>query len=312
VRIGLPKGRPTLRVAGASIMPALLHSGRAARALARALALVAVITGVEPSTATPRKVREVSPAQPARLVDSHARFFTIKDVLARHDGFESWKLRLASLGPADTASDAPIAHQIKLQKSMEPFGLVTFRAPEGTLWENWRRLESEMNAEAETLARCRASTDACSAPARKFLAMVDAARSLAAGRIETVNRQVNAAIHFTSDLAQHGVADRWTAPLATLAAGAGDCEDYAFAKYAILRVAGIPAEDMRVLLVRDLQSRQDHAVLAVRQETRWLVLDNRWAEPVDAAELRRFVPLFAIDERGVNLFAAPYAARPGA
>jgi predicted transglutaminase-like cysteine proteinase len=299
-------------MAGTSIMPALLHSGCATRALACALAFVAATTVVEPSTATPRKVREISPAQPARLVDGHARFFTIKDVLARHDGFESWKLRLASLGPADIPPDVPIAPQVQPQKHMEPFGLVTFRAPEGVLWENWRKLESEMKAEAETLAHCRANADACSAPARRFLAMVDAARSVPAGRIETVNRLVNAAINFVSDFAQYGVADRWTAPLATLAAGAGDCEDYAFAKYAILRLAGVPAEDMRVLLVRDLQSRQDHAVLAVRQETRWLVLDNRWAEPVDAAELRRFVPLFAIDERGVNLLAAPYAARPGA
>ena len=42
----------------------------------------------------------------------------------------------------------------------------------------------------------------------------------------------------------------------------------------------------------------------------WLVLDNRSATLFETADVRHFMPLFAIDERGVNLFAAPYAARP--
>ena len=111
-------------------------------------------------------------------------------------------------------------------------------------------------------------------------------------------------------LAQHGVADRWTAPLATLAAGRGDCEDYAIAKYAILRAAGIPEADLRLLLVRDRAVRQDHAVLAVRDNGRWLVLDNRHLMLAETTMLPQFTPLFALDHQGVSLFATPYVARP--
>jgi hypothetical protein len=64
-----------------------------------------------------------------------------------------------------------------------------------------------------------------------------------------------------------------------------------------------------LLLVKDRAVRQDHAVLAVRLDARWLVLDNRRDTPLETADLRHFQPLFTLDSRGVNLFAAPYASR---
>jgi hypothetical protein len=53
--------------------------------------------------------------------------------------------------------------------------------------------------------------------------------------------------------------------------------------------------------------RQDHAVLAARLGDRWLILDNRRAELIEDASASNFTPVFAIDHRGVHLFAAPYA-----
>ena len=41
------------------------------------------------------------------------------------------------------------------------------------------------------------------------------------------------------DLEHHGQIDVWSSPLATLARGAGDCEDYAIAKFIALQRAGI-------------------------------------------------------------------------
>jgi predicted transglutaminase-like cysteine proteinase len=102
----------------------------------------------------------------------------------------------------------------------------------------------------------------------------------------------------------------WSPPLETLGAGIGDCEDYAIAKFALLRDAGIAEKDLKVLLVRDTAVRQDHAVLAVRVDGRWLVLDNRRSNLSETRDLPYFMPLFAIDHNGVSLFAAPYAERP--
>jgi predicted transglutaminase-like cysteine proteinase len=108
---------------------------------------------------------------------------------------------------------------------------------------------------------------------------------------------------------QHGVADLWSAPLASFASGRGDCEDYAIAKYVALRESGVAAEDLRIVLVRDLVVREDHAVLAVRQDERWMILANRSMAPIADSDARSFMPLFALDHDGVKLFAAPYAER---
>ncbi|MEA2971114.1 MAG: hypothetical protein QOE78_4375, partial [Alphaproteobacteria bacterium] len=110
--------------------------------------------------------------------------------------------------------------------------------------------------------------------ARRFVRILDEARGLEGqARIEAINRSINNAIRYMSDGAQHGVPDLWSAPLATFATGFGDCEDYAIAKYVALHEAGIPFDAMRLLLLRDRAGRQDHAVLAVRDEGRWLLLD---------------------------------------
>ena len=56
--------------------------------------------------------------------------------------------------------------------------------------------------------------------------------------------------------------------------------------------------------------REDRAVLAPSLEGRWLILDNRRSELIEDSEASSFTPLFAINHRGVQLFAAPYAKLP--
>jgi predicted transglutaminase-like cysteine proteinase len=243
-----------------------------------------------------------------------ARFFTINQIMARREGRvePTEPFRLADAIPTDRTSDAPIPAPSKPKSSDEPFGLLTFRAPEGPLWVKWRAIEAEMKTEENVLDQCRVEPDQCaSAAARHYLAFVDETRRrVGRARGETINNLVNDAIRYSSDLEQHGVIDVWMAPLATLASGRGDCKDYAIAKYFALRDAGTAPEDLRLLLVRDLSVRQDHAVVAIRADGRWLILDNRYSRLLDAAEAHQFVPLFAIDYQGVKLFAAPYAERP--
>ena len=86
--------------------------------------------------------------------------------------------------------------------------------------------------------------------------------------------------------------------------GKRDCEDYAIAKYAALRDAGTPARDLRLLVVRDTTARTNHAVLAARQDGRWLLLDNRWRRLIPDHEARFFKPLFALNTAGVERFTA--------
>ena len=93
----------------------------------------------------------------------------------------------------------------------------------------------------------------------------------------------------------HGVADRWSAPLATLATGRGDCEDYAIAKLQMLRSAGFADRDLYLVIVKDLVRRADHAVLVVRAEGRMLLLDNGTDRIADAANAQDYRPVLSFN-----------------
>ena len=243
-----------------------------------------------------------------------ARFFTINQVLAKHKQVASTSptVHLAAIDPTEIVSDTPSTVNVPPQ-SDEPFGLFTFKAPEGHLWVKWHNVEADIQTEAPALARCRAEPDNCTPSAARFVAIINqAALRQGRARLEVINEQINAAIRYTSDMVQWGAPDVWSAPLdlnnrGSFNTGLGDCEDYAIAKYVALREAGVAAGDLRLLLVRDNAVRLDHAVLAARDNGRWLILDNRWARLIDDTEAKQFLPLFAVNEQGVKLFAAPYA-----
>lgn len=254
-------------------------------------------------------LRSTAPAPAA----TGARFFSINSVLARVDGKAQpdQEVRLASATPTDVVSDAPDAAlpQSSLG-SNEPFGLFTFRAPQGVLWRKWRTLKDDISAELEQVSNCKSDHAACTAAANRFVLMLDETKRRGGrARIETANSLINGAIRYQSDLAQHGVIDLWSAPLASFASGRGDCEDFAIAKYVLLREAGIPEQDLRILLVRDRSVREDHAVLAVRDENAWLVLDNRRSVAANDSEFGYFTPLYVLDAGGVSLFAKPYLSQ---
>ncbi|WP_291856120.1 transglutaminase-like cysteine peptidase [Bradyrhizobium sp.] len=240
-----------------------------------------------------------------------ATYFSINAVLAKVDaqrGRGPGAVRLAAINPSNTATDAAPAVREAPAAGSEPFGLVTFRAPDGLLWRKWRGIEAAMAREQAVIDQCRSDAANCPAHAAQFLRLVGVlGEKSGREKLDEANRGVNTAIRYVSDQAQHGETDRWTAPLATYATAKGDCEDYAIAKYVALTAAGFSRNDLQLVLVRDRAVRQDHAVLAARLDGRWLMLDNRFANLMEDADAARFTPLFAIDHNGVHLFATPYA-----
>ena len=188
----------------------------------------------------------------------------------------------------------------------EAFAYFESQPSPDALLKKWRELAADITRDRAILGRCRIDAQTCPPAAQRFLDVVQAAHEKS-GRalIGTVNRAVNLAIQSTSDLAQHGVEDRWSAPIDTFASGRGDCEDYAIAKYVALTEIGVAKEDVRLLIVRNIHARTDHALLAVRHEDRWLLLDNRHFALVDAAEATDFVAFAALDVESPARMAEP-------
>ena len=127
--------------------------------------------------------------------------------------------------------------------------------------DKWNGVEHKLEDEMVQLALCDGDREHCVSPAAlQFLAIVDGARARdGRARFGEINRAINLAIKPMSDMAQYGQIDVWSSPLATFASGAGDCEDYAIAKFAALRMAGVSTEDIRIVVLRDQAHGEDHA-----------------------------------------------------
>src|SRR5216684_8041790 len=217
---------------------------------------------------------------------------------------------MACLGPApDLAAGTlvPSESPEATGGSAEPFGLLTSTLSFGGLREKWLDVERKLDDERVQLALCDGDRERCVSPAAlQFLAIVDSAKVRdGRARFGEINRTINLAIRPMSDLAQYGAADVWSSPLETFGNGAGDCEDYAIAKFAALRHAGISPDDLRIVIMRDTIRGEDHAVAAARLDGHWLTLDNRRMAMVEDSDVRNYRPIFVIDQYGVKRYADP-------
>src|SRR5882672_9659741 len=203
---------------------------------------------------------------------------------------------MACLGPAgDLAAGTLVPSELPEPTggSAEPFGLLASTLSFGSLREKW------LDDERVQLAICDGDRDRCVSPAAlQFLAIVDNAKAREGrARLGEINRAI----------------DVWSSPLVTFASGAGDCEDYAIAKFAALRHAGISPDDLRIVIMRDTIRGEDHAVAAARLDGHWLMLDNRRMAMVEDAYISNSRPTFVIDQYGVMQYVDTplLAAMPG-
>jgi predicted transglutaminase-like cysteine proteinase len=106
---------------------------------------------------------------------------------------------------------------------------------------------------------------------------------VAAELLQRVNREVNRA-RYVKDSANWGVHDFWATPQELFERG-GDCEDYAIAKYLVLRELGVRPSNMQIAVSRT------HAVLIVKTERGPVVLDNNHSQirPLDVRFAKRIV-----------------------
>lgn len=117
-----------------------------------------------------------------------------------------------------------------------------------------------------------------------------------AQKLAVVNRSVNHLIKYRDDKMVWGTQDYWASPAEALAKGQGDCDDYALMKFFALREAGVSADDMRIVILKDNLHNQLHAVLAVNVDGTNYILDN-WQDTVfEDTQNPYYKPIFALSE----------------
>jgi len=184
------------------------------------------------------------------------------------------------------------------------FGMDTEPVVVEEILRKWSVAKAGIASELEAVDRCRAS-DACPAAAQRLMDLsAEGAGRDGRARVGLINRAVDRAISPTSDETQWGTADHWSAPSETLQSSRGDCEDYAIVKYAALVAAGIPEDDVKIVIVRNSFPNEDHAVVAVRVDAEWLILDNRTLTLVRDTDLARAIPELVLDREGVRRFVS--------
>jgi predicted transglutaminase-like cysteine proteinase len=130
---------------------------------------------------------------------------------------------------------------------------------------------------------------------RSFVAALPAADAGPA-LLDAVNAAVNGR-RYVTDAVNWGQGDYWASPLEFLRRS-GDCEDFAVAKYLALRERGVPADDLRIVVLDDLQLGVTHAILAVRRDAAFYVLDNQQPDILPAATIAHYAPIYAVNEQG--------------
>lgn len=122
-------------------------------------------------------------------------------------------------------------------------------------------------------------------------------------RLRDINDFFNRRLAFREDALTWGVPDYWATPLESLEKRAGDCEDYAIAKYFSLAATGVPTARLRMVYVRARLQGQSlaHMVLAYYPQpgTEPLILDNLRPEVLPASQRPDLTPVFSFNTEGL-------------
>ena len=173
-------------------------------------------------------------------------------------------------------------------------GLVEVAVGEALDIPAWNRVASQIDRDEQKVATCVASGQCLGGGVNEFVRFLKEVDGLAPGeQIQAVNTYFNR-LPYEADADLFGVEDLWQSPL-SFVSGAGDCEDYAIAKYAALRLLGFPEKSLRLIVLMDEGRGVPHAVLEVRAYGQHWLLDNL-NDRADVAMDKDYRPLYALNE----------------
>lgn len=121
-------------------------------------------------------------------------------------------------------------------------------------------------------------------------------------RLQVINSYMNTVPWF-SDMAHWGSADYWATPAETVGSHGADCEDYAIAKYFLLKELGVPVSRLRITYVRATRIDEPHMVLAYYSSASAepLILDNLDDFVRSASARKDLTPVYSFNDEDVVL-----------
>jgi predicted transglutaminase-like cysteine proteinase len=204
---------------------------------------------------------------------------------------------MPSFAARTPATDSSYEENYSYAQYAPLFGSNEFYSQSTWRFKQWIGMLARANAERKDAQRvCAAHDDTHCVPA-EWQALIDQLRGLdLRHQIAIVNQAMNRHPYVPTRVNWHR-SMYWETAFEFLRHG-GQCQDYAIAKYMLLRAAGVPADRMRVVVLRDAAISLDHAVLAVYVDGQPLLLDNLRDNIVAARMVSYYHPYYSINENG--------------
>ncbi len=188
-----------------------------------------------------------------------------------------------------------------IQPSMAQAGIGLFNTKElksSNLkkFKKWNGVLSRYRKESPSeLKKCRLSpSNKCAITKWRIFLNNIATESNKQKQIALVNRYLNKRLYII-DMINYNKKDYWATPKQFVNRN-GDCEDYAIAKYMSLIHLGFNKNDMRIVVLQDLNLKVAHAILVIYIDGRTLVLDNQITNVIEANRIKHYKPIFSINE----------------
>jgi predicted transglutaminase-like cysteine proteinase len=183
-----------------------------------------------------------------------------------------------ALGGAAVAMPSSAPYAFIVPANPDVFGTVALNAGMTPYDVRWRRVSGADQKDARIAEIAAATTG------------MDTMHKLA-----LVQTEVNRRVTWRADLDGYGIADYWANAGETLTKGVGDSEDIAVVKMQALKAAGFSPRDIYLSVGRDSKRGAD-ALLLVRAEGRFYVLDDRVDRPETPEEHIKFVPIITLGQ----------------
>jgi predicted transglutaminase-like cysteine proteinase len=131
-------------------------------------------------------------------------------------------------------------------------------------------------------------------------------------RLRAINEKVNDLLSYTTDMQLWHETDYWETPGEAVARGAADCEGYAILKMYLAKEAGIPLDQMAILVGALGYARAPHAVLGAKVGQVVVTLDNKTGSIVALGDRSDFTPIYSVGVRGAYTYPMNWNASAGA
>ena len=206
------------------------------------------------------------------------------------------KVTLVALAAIGSTLAAPAVAQ-----SPALFNTVEYRTNDLDALPQWKKAMHKIAKEQKTYA---ASSSKAVKAWQAMIRNQKGARQI--DQLKTVNNFINQ-WRYRTDSYNYKTSDYWASP-AEFFSRSGDCEDYAIAKYVTLRQMGFSADQLRLVVVKDVKRGLAHAVLAAYVDGDVFILDNVTSEVRSQAAVTEYAPYYSVNEQARWAHAAAPAS----